>query len=144
MSTVVDKTFAAWCAPLQNTLSSSGDGGIRFPGAFDGNWSWHMFERLAAEVRHLHTGSLVCENMLSTVLVNIVIGLGKSETSETRLLRNNRSKAYSHLDEVSILQQNMLFLLNRFIFLGKLWQVALAKEYLRVELNSQFISWLRI
>lgn len=31
MSTVVDKTFAAWWFPLQNTLDSSpGDGGILF------------------------------------------------------------------------------------------------------------------
>lgn len=87
-----------------------------------------MFERLAREVRHLHTGSLVCENMLSSVHVNIAIGLGKNEMSEMRLLRKNCIKVYSHLDEVSILYCNMLFLSNGFIFLGKLWQFALAKE----------------
>lgn len=41
-----------------------------------------MFERVATEVRHLHTCSLaVCENMLSTVHVNAVIGLGTNEVS---------------------------------------------------------------
>lgn len=51
--------------------------GYDSPWAFDGNWSWHTFERLAREVRHSHTGSLVCENMLSTVHESIVIVLGR-------------------------------------------------------------------
>lgn len=56
--------------------------GYYSPWTFDENWSWHMFERLATEVRHLHTCSLsVCENMLFTVHVNTVIGLGTNEAS---------------------------------------------------------------
>lgn len=41
-----------------------------------------MFERLAKEVRHLHTYSLsVYENMLSAVHVSTAIGLGTNEAS---------------------------------------------------------------
>lgn len=84
MSTIVDKTFAAWCFSLQHTLdSSSGDGGIRFP---LGLW-WklilaHIWKTCYGGTSFTHKFTLtVCENMLSTVHVNTVIGLGTNEAS---------------------------------------------------------------
>lgn len=79
MSTVVDKTFVV--LPPKYTWLTSWRWWDTIPcGPSDGNWSWRVFERVSAEVRHLHTCLLsVCENMLSTVHANAVIGLGTNE-----------------------------------------------------------------